>query len=137
MEFYIGQTFDGMYPQEAASWCNKNNAHIEKVNGVRTIVENPEEPKPTTEQIVAEYDLAMENYMKEVREKRGYTTREPSDYVNSTVERWRQDAVDWIAFRDAVLVYAMEIENKALEAGEIPSIDEFVANMPTIAWTID
>lgn len=40
MEFYIGQTFDGMYPPEAAAWCNKNNAHIEKVNGVRTIVAN-------------------------------------------------------------------------------------------------
>lgn len=40
MEFYIGQTFDGMYPPEAAAWCNNNNAHIEKVDGVRTIVAN-------------------------------------------------------------------------------------------------
>lgn len=43
MEFYIGQTFDGAYPPEAAAWCNANNAHIEKINGVRTIVENPKE----------------------------------------------------------------------------------------------
>ena len=48
MEFYIGQTFEGMYPPEAASWCNKNNAHIEKVNGVRTIVENPKPPETKT-----------------------------------------------------------------------------------------
>ena len=45
MEFYIGQTFTGMYPPEAAAWCNANNAHIEKINGVRTIVENA---KPQT-----------------------------------------------------------------------------------------
>jgi hypothetical protein len=45
MEFYIGMTFDGTYPPEAAAWCNKNNAHIEKVNGVKTIVENPPPPE--------------------------------------------------------------------------------------------
>lgn len=46
MQFYIGQTFDGMYPPEAAAWCNANNAHVEKVDGVRTIVENAK-PIPT------------------------------------------------------------------------------------------
>jgi hypothetical protein len=45
MEFYIGQTFDKPAPPEAAAWCNKNNAHIEKINGVRTIVENPPPPE--------------------------------------------------------------------------------------------
>jgi hypothetical protein len=43
MNFYIGQTFDGMYPPEAAAWCNANNAHIEKNGNIRTIVENPKE----------------------------------------------------------------------------------------------
>ena len=27
-EFYIGQIFDGVYPPEAAIWCNSNNARI-------------------------------------------------------------------------------------------------------------
>lgn len=45
MRFYIGQSFTGMYPPEAAAWCNANNAHIEKINGVRTIVENPPPPE--------------------------------------------------------------------------------------------
>lgn len=48
MGFYIGQTFTGMYPPEAAAWCNENNAHIEKVDGVRTIVENPPPPETKT-----------------------------------------------------------------------------------------
>jgi hypothetical protein len=46
--FYIGQTFNGTYPPEAAEWCNKNNAHIEKVDGVMTIVENPAPPETKT-----------------------------------------------------------------------------------------
>lgn len=52
MEFYIGQTFDGMYPPEAAAWCNANNAHIEKINGVRTIVENAK-PVITHDDLIA------------------------------------------------------------------------------------
>lgn len=52
MNFYINQTFEGTYPPEAAVWCNKNNAHIEKVNGVYTIVENAK-PIPTKPELTA------------------------------------------------------------------------------------
>lgn len=52
MEFYIGMTFEKPAPPEAAAWCNKNNAHIEKVNGVRTIVENAK-PIPTKAELTA------------------------------------------------------------------------------------
>lgn len=31
MEFYIGQIFEDMYPQEAAEWCNNNRATIEEI----------------------------------------------------------------------------------------------------------
>jgi hypothetical protein len=43
MEFYIGKTFEGKYPPEAAIWCNSNNAHIEKTGDVYTIVANPKD----------------------------------------------------------------------------------------------
>lgn len=52
MNFYIGQTFVGKYPPEAAAWCNSNNAHIEKRNGVYTIVENAK-PIPTKPDLTA------------------------------------------------------------------------------------
>lgn len=51
MDFYIGQTFDGTYPPAAAVWCMENNAHIENINGVRTIVANPV-PKTTIADLV-------------------------------------------------------------------------------------
>lgn len=52
MNYKIGQTFKGTYPPEAAVWCNANNAHIEVLDGVYTIVENAPAPEPTTEEKV-------------------------------------------------------------------------------------
>jgi len=44
MEFKIGQIFDGMYPPEAAIWCNENNAHIEAEDGKYIILQSPPPP---------------------------------------------------------------------------------------------
>ena len=39
-QFYIGMIFQDICPPQAAKWCDDNNAHIEKIDGVRTIVQN-------------------------------------------------------------------------------------------------
>lgn len=57
MNYKIGQIFEGIYPPEAAVWCNANGAHIEQVAGEYTIVENAPTPEPTTEEKVQ----ALEN----------------------------------------------------------------------------
>ena len=36
-QFYIGMIFQDICPPQAAKWCDDNNAHIEKIDGVRTI----------------------------------------------------------------------------------------------------
>ena len=54
MSFYIGQSFEGVYPPEAAVWCNANRAYIEKQGNVYVIVGVPE---PTAEEL-AEQALA-------------------------------------------------------------------------------
>ena len=51
MNFYIGQTVEGMYPPEAAAWCNRNGAYIEAVDGGYRIVGIPE---PTLDEVKAE-----------------------------------------------------------------------------------
>lgn len=91
-----------------------------------------EDPKPTLE----DYDTAMEEHLVSERSERGYTTREPDVYLNSQVPRWASDARDWVAHRDAVMLYALEIMN-AVEAGtrEPPTLDEFVAGLPNIVWS--
>ena len=48
MDFYIGQTFLGTYPPEAAEWCNKNNAYITK-QGEEYIISSV--PQPTKEDL--------------------------------------------------------------------------------------
>jgi hypothetical protein len=39
MKFKIGQIFEGIYPHEAAYWCEKNNATIEVFEGGYRIIE--------------------------------------------------------------------------------------------------
>lgn len=92
----------------------------------------PPEPPVYT---VQDYDEAMENYLKEVCIARGYTTREPSDYKDSTVQRWKQDAEDYIVFRDKVLTYALNIQNTYIAGGQVPTLQEFKENFPKIIWT--
>jgi len=106
-----------------------NEKHYVMIDGIW------QEYQKTSVEILAEYDLAMENYLKTARIQRGYTTREPSDYISSAVDLWRQDAIDWIAFRDAVLTYALNVENTVTAGGTLPTLEEFTDNMPQIVWT--
>lgn len=48
-EYYIGQIFEGVYPPEAAAWCNANNAYIEKIGDHRYEIKAV--PAPTPEEI--------------------------------------------------------------------------------------
>ena len=83
----------------------------------------------------ADYDQAMEDYLREVRIDRGYTTREPGDYYGSSNPRWAQDAKDWIAFRDAVMTYALDVINAYTATGNAPTLAEFKAVFPKMEWT--
>lgn len=58
---------------------------------------------------IADYDRAMEEYITAARVARGYTTREPTAYLGSSVPRWAQDAADYTAFRDACLLYGQSV----------------------------
>ena len=91
-----------------------------------------EPPRPLT---FADYDNAMEAHLDAEKAARGYTKREPSDYAGSSNPRWAQDAADWIAHRDAVMAYGLEVENKAKRGETVPTLDEFKAALPVISWT--
>lgn len=84
---------------------------------------------------VDDYDAAMEDYLRQVRSERGYTTREPDDYFGSSVPRWAQDAKDWVAFRDAVMTYALGVINEYAKTGVAPSLKDFKAGFPKMTWT--
>lgn len=90
-------------------------------------------PTPT----VADFDAAMEEHLRNEREARGYTTREPDAYANSSVPRWRQDAADWIDHRDNVMLFAQKLMNEvAAGTRPAPTMDEFKAGLPQIVWSV-
>ena len=84
---------------------------------------------------VEDYDAAMEDYIREVRIARGYTTREPDDYFGSSNPRWAQDAKDWVAFRDAVMTYALDVINTYSKTGNAPTLAAFKAGFPKMVWS--
>lgn len=84
---------------------------------------------------VDDYDQAMEDYLKQVRSKRGYTTREPTLYFNSSNPRWRSDAEDWARFIDAVMDYGLAVQNAYADTGVAPTIEEFRKGLPKMVWT--
>ena len=86
---------------------------------------------------VEEYDQVMEDYITQTRMDRGYTTREPSAYANSSVPRFAQDAKDWQKFLDETMLYGMKVRNDYASTGIAPTIDEFRENLPKIVWTYD
>jgi hypothetical protein len=84
----------------------------------------------------ADYNRALEDYIREVRFERGYDEREPSPYYdNSEVPRWRTDAKDFREFRDKVMLYGLPILNKYKNNEEVPSLEEFKAGFPKMVWT--
>lgn len=48
MNYFIGQIFEKSYPSDAAIWCNRNNAYIQKDGNHYQIVAVPE---PTEQEI--------------------------------------------------------------------------------------
>lgn len=87
---------------------------------------------------VDDYNRVLEDYLLEKRSERGYTDRDPSEYYNSGVARWAQDARDWIEFRDRVMVYGLEVLNEYMDTGIAPlTIEEFSERLSDmeIKWT--
>lgn len=131
MNFYIGQTFDGMYPPEAAAWCNANNAHIEKVNGVRTIVANPPPPETKTVRTFAKDAIWVATKDMIADEASGLTVWEAfkNFLLDSGLwEGWSMQAYlleenPFFAefYPKAVAVFGAELVDKVLEASVVDS----------------
>lgn len=87
---------------------------------------------------IDDYDAAMEEHLRMEREARGYTTREPDSYLASAHPRWKQDAEDWVAHRDAVMEYALQLIND-VQSGvrPPPTMEEFKAGLPQIHWSVE
>ena len=89
---------------------------------------------------VDNYNRVLEDYLLGKRSERGYTDRDPSEYYNSSVARWAQDARDWIAFRDRVMVYGLDVLNEYMDTGIAPlTIEDFSKRLAEmeVKWTYE
>lgn len=82
-----------------------------------------------------DYNRALEDYLYSVRAERGYTDREPTEYIDSKVPRWDSDGRDYHSFRDDVMLYALPILNKHKNNEEVPTLEEFKAGFPKMVWS--
>lgn len=119
---------------EGFHWERRGFAKSPDGKRVERVYERVENPKPT----ISDFDSAMESHLLRERSERGYTTREPDPYFESSNPRWSADARDWVAHRDAVMEYALGLIN-AVAAGERepPTLDEFRENLPKISWSYE
>ena len=86
---------------------------------------------------VGDYDAAMEEHITQERVKRGYTTREPSAYINSPNPRFAQDAADWGVFLADVMAFGLDVLNEYEQTCVAPmTLAEFRAGLPKCKWTI-
>ena len=57
-----------------------------------------------------------------------------ASYVSSTNPQWAAEAQAFVSWRDAVFVYAINIQTEVMQGAPIPTFDEFVSGLPTIVW---
>lgn len=96
----------------------------------------PEKPAPTTEEILKDYEDAVQAHLDKTAQSRDYdNTYTCLSYLSSTDETWYRESHAFNAWRDQVWRKCHEIMNAAV-AGEIapPTVEELIAMLPEINW---
>ena len=61
-----------------------------------------------------------------------------ASYVNSTIEQWAAEAQVFVAWRDAVWLYALaELDKVKSGEREQPTVEAFLAELPTFEWPVE
>jgi len=60
-----------------------------------------------------------------------------ASYVNSTIEQWASEAQGFVAWRDAVWLYALaELDKVQKGEREQPTVAKFLAELPVFEWPL-
>ena len=109
-------------------------------DGKVKVVENGKftwrEPEKTPEEIVKEYEDAVQSHLDATAQSKGYdNTYTCLSYLSSTDETWQRESNIFNAWRDTVWRKCHEVLN-AVIAGEIqpPTVDELISQLPKIEW---
>ena len=92
-------------------------------------------PVKTIAEIQREYTDELQKVLdKTAREKQYDNALSLATYVSSTNQQWKGEADAFVAWRDAVYVYALSVLDTVQQGGQQPTIDEFLAGLPAITW---
>ncbi len=86
--------------------------------------------------LLASYKAEFDEHLDVVAKQRQYDNRlTVPAYLGSTNPQWASEALAFIAWRDAALIYMFQ-QLAAVEAGEIdpPSVANFIAGIIPIEW---
>lgn len=106
------------------------------VTGQKTADAPP--PPPTPEEMLAMFTAAIDGHVENVARSRQYNgAAHLASYVASTVPQWSAEAQVFVAWRDAVWLFAL-VELEAIQAGTkpIPTTEDLIASLPAIEWPV-
>ena len=112
------------------------------VDGGVLLIEFPPEPEPapapvpTEQEVIQAFQFATELHVDAVAAERGYMNGVScASYKDSTHPEWAAEASAFIAWRDAVWVYAFqELDKVQNDLRPQPTIEEFIGELPVISW---
>lgn len=93
-------------------------------------------PPPAAEQIIAQYDAAVQQRLDDFAKTRNYTNvMSAATYATSTVPKFKAEGQYAVEARDATWAKCYEIL-AAVEAGSrpMPTLDELLAELPVLTW---
>ena len=138
----IGQIFIDDYPESVAQWCNENNAYIEEIeplDGHRRfqVVAVPEPEPPTAQDIINQYDTAIENWLDSTVQQRNYKNVESCiSYVGDANPKYAREAEAVKAWRSAVYTQAEVLIAQYIggDISAVPPIEQIIAELPQLDW---
>lgn len=83
-----------------------------------------------------QFRAAIQSYVDALAKGRNYDNGNSlASYVASTNAQWAAEAQAFVAWRDAVWFHAYAELEKVMAGGrEIPTIEDFISELPAIAW---
>lgn len=84
------------------------------------------------------YSQALQRHIDNTAQQKEFTSGVScASYANSIDQNWKQEALDFIRWRDQCWLYAIDVQSK-VEAGTIdaPSLDQFIADAPELVWSV-
>ena len=138
----IGQIFIDDYPESVAQWCNENNAYIEEIEPIDghrrfQVVAVPEPEPPTAQDIINQYDTAIENWLDSTVQQRNYKNVESCiSYEGDNNPKYAREALAVKSWRSAVYTQAEVLIAQYIggDISAVPPIEEIIAELPQLDW---